>query len=410
MDVKFIAQGLGTEHNSPLGDKLVDALGKEEYCSFFAFVAFVSTSGIRNIENELVRFKDRGGEIRLYIGVDLHGTSQEALEKLLELNIQTFIVFSPNGIVYHPKVYSLKGAENNFLSVGSSNLTTSGLYQNIEASVCFSWNGDDEQGTELHSDICDHFNTLLSQQAICCQLLSQEIIDLLVSSKIVLPEATSRAITNKVKKDNSAIPISNNKELLEAFKKLKINRPPKGYNKTISEEVIEVIPNGESILSFQTFELQSSNMWIEAGKMTGASRNILDLSKKGKRDNVDKFGSVEFFGVDKNASDTSVDINLIYNGKRYLGNRLFFAHDNSNWRIQLKGIADDGSKLTDISRPQFGNRGGFQDRIILFGKTLISNTYQLNIVDVDELDKFREISTDWAYGGHGRGRSYGIIE
>ncbi|MGL5561896.1 MAG: phospholipase D-like domain-containing protein, partial [Tannerellaceae bacterium] len=396
MEVKFIAQGISEEHTSPLGYSLAEALKEEAYHSFSAFVAFVSVGGIKNIEDQLIKFKSRGGDIRLYIGVDLHGTSKEALEKLLELEIPTYIVFSPNGIIYHPKVYSFQGEEQNFLSVGSSNLTTSGLYQNVEASVCFNWNKDDEQGIELYSDVCEHFNLLLSQQTMSCQQLNREIIDLLVNNKIVLSEATSRAITNQVKKENETTPVTNNEKLLEVFGKLKISRPPKGHKKTVKKETIDIVPNEESTISFQISELQGSNMWIECGQMTGASRNILDLSKKGKRDNIDKFGSVEFFGVDKDAIDQSVDIDILYNGKTYTGNYLFFAADNSNWRIQLKGIADDGSKLTDISRPQFGNRGGFQGRIILFGKTTTENTYLLSVVGSEELDKLREISSDWA--------------
>ena len=79
-------------------------------------------------------------------------------------------------------------------------------------------------------------------------------------------------------------------------------------------------------------------MWIETGQMTGASRNILDLSKKGKRDNINKFGSVEFFGLEKDAVDKSLDIDIIYNDRIYRENHIFYAHRNSNWRIQLKGV------------------------------------------------------------------------
>lgn len=409
MDVKFIAQGLDIAQTSPLGEKLAEALSKNVYKSFSAFVAFVSVGGIKNIEEQLLQFKSRGGDIRLYIGVDLHGTSKEALDRLLELDVTTYIVFSPNGIVYHPKVYSLEGDVQNFLSVGSSNLTTSGLYQNVEASVCFTWDDDDEQGAELYSDVCEHFNSLLSMQTTSCQLLTQEIIDLLVSNNIVLSESTSRAIANKVKKESEATPVTNNEKLLEVFGKLKLNRPPKGHKKTIEEEVLNVASNNESTISFKTSDFHGGVMWIMCGKMTGGSQNILDLSKKGKREGVAKFGSIEFFGIDKNDTDQSLDIDIIHNGKTYIGNHIFFAPDNSNWRIQLKGVTEDGSKLTEISKARLGYEG-FRGKILLFGKTDKSNSYNLSVVKEDELDKLRDLSTDWAFGGHGRGRSYGIIE
>lgn len=411
MNVKFIAQGLDSEFNNPVGDRIIDALTQDKYDTFSAFVAFVSTGGIKNIEEQLISFKNRGGKICLYVGVDLNGTSKEALSKLIELEIPTYIVFSPNKIIYHPKVYTFKGNDDNIVIVGSSNLTAAGLFQNIEASVCFTYINDDEQGQEFVSDICDHFNTLISREATYCQELNVDILDLLVKNKIVISEAANRSIYNKIASENSSVPLSYKADLLNTFKRIKINRPPKGYMRLIKKEVI--IPNEtnfeDSHVTYNTSEIIANSMWIQTGQMTGASRNILDLSKKGKRNNTEKFGSVEFFGVEKDNIDESLDIEVVYNGKIYRKNRLFYTTGNSNWRIQLKGIADDGCKLTNISRPQFGHQGGFQNRVLIFEKTEIINRYILHIADQEEIEKLKDLSSDWAHGGHGAGRVYGII-
>ncbi|MBK7336708.1 MAG: NgoFVII family restriction endonuclease [Saprospirales bacterium] len=100
------------------------------------FVAFVSTGGLKNIIEELIAFKENGGEIKLYLGVNLNVTSKEALEQLLENGIESYVVYSPNNIIYHPKIYAFEGDETKRAIIGSSNLTESGLFQNIEASVC----------------------------------------------------------------------------------------------------------------------------------------------------------------------------------------------------------------------------------------------------------------------------------
>jgi len=76
--------------------------------------------------------------------------------------------------------------------------------------------------------------------------------------------------------------------------------------------------------------------------------------------------------------------------------------------MQLKGESDDGSKLTDISRPIAGALGGFQDKILIFSKTETANQYKLHIVDKSNIDVLQENSSDWAYGGNGNGRAYGI--
>src|SRR5690606_34277903 len=122
------------------------------------FVAFVSIGGLNNILNQLNTFKERGGSTRLYVGVDLNGTSKEALEKLIELQIETYIVFSPNNIIYHPKIYTFEGNTFSRALVGSSNLTERGLFQSIESSVYIHFhNENDEMGIDFLASIYEHY-------------------------------------------------------------------------------------------------------------------------------------------------------------------------------------------------------------------------------------------------------------
>lgn len=123
MELKFIGQGLDPTSDATAGNLIIDSLTDEQFNSFNAFVAFVSIGGINNIIDQLTAFKERGGAIRLYVGVDLNGTSKEALEKLIELELETYIVFSPNNIIYHPKIYTFVGDTFSRAVVGSSNLT-----------------------------------------------------------------------------------------------------------------------------------------------------------------------------------------------------------------------------------------------------------------------------------------------
>ena len=71
------------EGNSrPAGDAINEALGQSDYKSFAAFVAFASVDGINQLRDSFNNFTDAGGDIRLYIGVDLHGTKRfHALRK-----------------------------------------------------------------------------------------------------------------------------------------------------------------------------------------------------------------------------------------------------------------------------------------------------------------------------------------
>ncbi|MBO7230485.1 MAG: phospholipase D family protein [Bacteroidaceae bacterium] len=408
MEVQFIAQGLNNGKSQAAGERLKAALINDSYNKLTAFVAFISSGGINNIKDELIAFKERGCKIHLYLGVDLHGTSKEALQMLIDNAIPANIVYSPNTIVYHPKIYIFEGGQKTLILTGSSNFTTSGLFQNIESSMCIEYENGDDKGNVLLSDIYDYYDDILSGVAPYCQPLTQEILDLLVENKIVLPESQSRIIKNEIEKKATA-KIGDKAKVIEKFKKLKISRPPKGYKPTLQEEVV-VGDNDSSTVFQSTFDIEAQSMWIETGMMTGASRNILDLSKKGSRDGIRKFGSVEFFGVDANNIAEDKSFEILYNGNIYTNNRIFYAEGNSNWRMQLKGESDDGSKLTDISRPVAGALGGFQDKILIFSKTETANQYKLHIVDKSNRDVLQENSSDWAYGGNGNGRAYGITK
>lgn len=402
MEVQFIAQGLNNGKSQAAGERLKAALINDSYNKLTAFVAFISSGGINNIKEELIAFKERGCEIHLYLGVDLHGTSKEALQMLIDNAIPANIVYSPNTIVYHPKIYIFEGGQKTLILTGSSNFTTSGLFQNIESSMCIEYENGDDKGNVLLSDIYDYYDDILSGVAPYCQPLTQEILDLLVENKIVLPESQSRIIKNEIEKKSTA-KIGDKAKVIEKFKKLKISRPPKGYKPTLQEEVV-VGDNDSSTVFQSTFDIEAQSMWIETGKMTGGSGNILDLSKKGKLNGVRKFGSVEFFGINANELTEDASIDILYHGKIYANNRILYTEGNGNWRIQLKGMSEDGAKLTDVSRAI----GGFRHKIFIFSKTDIASKYELHIVDESYKDALIENSSDWAYGGNGKGRAYGI--
>ena len=409
MELKFIGQGLDPESDVTAGNFIINSLESENYNSFNAFVAFVSTGGIKNIIDQMLAFKENGGEIKLYLGVNLNATSKEALEKLLEHDIESYVVFSPNNIIYHPKIYTFEGEERTRAIIGSANMTEKGLFQNIEASVCVDFESDDENGGEFLADIYDHFNTIINQEHPSCQLLTQEVLEILIESKVVLPEALTREKNNKINKEFGQKETKINTRLLELFGKLKAKRPPKGYKKTVvKKELLAEEETAEVNVVDEITELTTGSMWIETGLMTGGSRNILDLSKKGKLDGVKKFGSVSYFGLDPENTNISKDIDVLFGGKTYKSNHIFYTEGNSNWRIRLNGKTDAGEKITIYSKPSLGENGGFQNKILLF--TRINDTdFRLEILEQDEMPRLIENSSDWAKGGGGNGRAYGII-
>ena len=412
MELKFIGQGLDPESDITTGNFIIDSLESENYNSFNAFVAFVSIGGLKNIIDQMLAFREAGGEIKLYLGVNLNATSKEALEKLLEHEIESYVVYSPNYIIYHPKIYAFEGVETTRAIIGSSNLTESGLFQNIEASVCVDFESDDENGSDFLADIYDHFNAIINQEHPSCQLLTPEVLEILIESNVVLPEAASRAKSNKIKKEFGQIETTVNTRLLELFGKVKAKRPPKGYRKTVikKELVAEEETNLVKVVD-ETTELSGGSMWIETGQMTGGSRNILDLSKSGKLNGTNKFGSVEYFGINPSEYESTKNIDILFGGKAYSSNTIFYPvgeRRNGTWRIRLNGETAEGEKLTTFSIPSLGQNGGFQQKILLFTKIDETN-FRLEILEQEDMPRLIENSADWAKGGSGNGRAYGII-
>lgn len=408
MDLKFIGQGVDPDNNITTGDVLLESFDEVDFASFRAFVAFASVSGINNLLDKINAFRAAGGDVKLFVGIDLHGTSKEALQLLLDQGIRTVIVYSPNNVIYHPKVYAFEGEPKSRVLVGSSNLTGRGLFQSIEATVCITVDNDeDEQGVAFITDIYTHYNEIINGQHRSSEVLTPELLDLLIANKLVLPEKENRVRQNKINKEYSRIPSNSKNELLEKFGKLKLRRPPKGYKKVIQKSEVEVNEEDVSV-NAEEIEIHADSMWIETRRMTGGSMNQLDMSKKGKLNGIQINGSVSFFGVDPDDPNDSVEIDLVLGGKNYKVNPVEYKPGNSNWRLLLKGVTDDGEKLTTISRAKLGDDGGFVNKILLFTR-LVDNNYKLEILDQIDIEILKENSVTWGFmGNETTGRAYGF--
>ncbi len=138
---------------SPIAEQLRRRLSDSRYHRLRLSVAFARWSGLHLIDAELQSFLSRRGHsLEAFVGVDLGGTTLEALTYLAELpRSKVFVVRSGmSHVMFHPKVYALSGPEAWCAIVGSSNLSTGGLIANIESSLLV-------EGTNESSDIGDAF-------------------------------------------------------------------------------------------------------------------------------------------------------------------------------------------------------------------------------------------------------------
>lgn len=66
-----------------LGNRLIELLDVPDYHTLNMAVAFAKNSGVLRIKDALEKFRKRGGKVNAYVGIDLGGTSYEALTALL---------------------------------------------------------------------------------------------------------------------------------------------------------------------------------------------------------------------------------------------------------------------------------------------------------------------------------------
>lgn len=179
MQIEFIGHGLNTDNKLNVGDQLATSFISSHYDSFIGFVAFAAISGVNKLLPSLLTAQKKYKKLVFFIGVDNKGTSKEALELLLEKNIETYIYHkNAEQITYHPKLFLFEGIRHSRVIIGSSNLTYSGFLNNIEASIQLDFKTTtDKQGNKLLKEVKSYFSNLIDLTDNSVFKLDKELIE-----------------------------------------------------------------------------------------------------------------------------------------------------------------------------------------------------------------------------------------
>ena len=400
-----------------LGNLLTEEL-KKNYSSLTIFSAFAKNSGVLRLKDAMENFRAKGHSIRAYIGIDLDGTSYEALLNLYSLCNDLYVIHSENFFTtYHSKIYLLENDNTAWCAVGSNNFTGGGLWTNFESCIIQTFSLPGSRG-ELQNiyEISEKY----SDSAYPCssRISSREDIDELLEANYISKEVSQKMTS-----------VSRRKEQEERLKKT----PLFGSEKVSIPRLITVEkqskPRSKKASSKPSAELfldktqtapafTNEQFWFEMRESTGDSRNILDLSKLGQiesgsvkgtpyeyPDPARMFGGIRFFDIDPEDTGITKNITINYLGKDYYPSTIKFAPNNGSWRIQLKGDSDDHTEK--LSR--YGHRGDFVRKILVFEK-INSEYYVLSLLDEKELDNIKALSRVWARNGSGSSsKAYGML-
>lgn len=126
----FILQGITPKTHAQAVRELFDV---PDIKKVILSVAFVSESGVKQIESQL---KAQAALVTVYAGIRNDITSYQGLALLRNIGVKLFTVDTGSrNVIFHPKLYLVRGKTTARFVVGSANLTLGGLNNNIEASL-----------------------------------------------------------------------------------------------------------------------------------------------------------------------------------------------------------------------------------------------------------------------------------
>ena len=405
-----------------LGEYLRENLKSRKFNKLNIAVAFAKNSGVLRLKKDLEAFREAGGEIRIFVGVDMNVTSYEALMNLLSLADSLYVVHDENGQTFHSKIFSFSGPEEGLLIVGSHNLTSGGLWTSYESSVHIELDFNNPNHNQLQKSADTYFDRLTSFKNTVKPITTTAVIDELLENSYVEEEVKTRIQTHA-----QGTASAGRRKLFGASKRSKLPSlnpfptvlpAPKAPRSNIPQSQIPPAP-----ITLETSA--DATLWLETRKMTGGSRNILDLSKTSLLRSGDvkntpyehpdpdyMRGAVEFFGIAPEDTNSTKKITINFDGVDYFENTILFPagkRANGTWRVQIHGVSESGDKITSAFSRKARSGYLLPEKSVCFSR-IEADYYYLSVFDDNELPRFVSSSQITAYNGRSsRARLLGIF-
>lgn len=184
MIAEFIGQGLNDDTEESVGNHVCSALNSLLFNEVTFFTAFLRSKALKELKPFIRKAQNNGAKFTIYAGIDENITSKEALEMLLELDIDSY-VYSSKQFIYHPKVYLFEGELRKRVIVGSSNMTKTGMFYNVESSLLLDFTSEDKSGNKVLNQLKDYFEPLLEFTSDNLEKLTQDYISYLVENELI---------------------------------------------------------------------------------------------------------------------------------------------------------------------------------------------------------------------------------
>lgn len=241
MRVSFLGQGFTNSSPNSVGSKLTNLFSRN-FNTFFGMSAFASAAGVRGLLEYINDAKTRYDEINLIVGIDQNGTSKEALEEIINLGINAYIFYQKEAPIFHPKLYLFEGDNETVLILGSSNLTSKGLFNNVESSLMIEFDNGDIEGERVINELKVYYHSLFDFSDPNLFEITSANISNFINDGIVSPESTRIQYQGKKKPSGtsaSTIPTRNVSSIPSEFR-----IPRRSRSATSPEKIINTTSSG----------------------------------------------------------------------------------------------------------------------------------------------------------------------
>lgn len=258
MKTTFLGQGFESSSVDAIGNYLIKYLNSQDFHSFTGISAFASEAGIYGLSGHFQTAKAFFKKLNLIVGIDQEGTSKEALEEILNLNIDSYIFYQNEAPIFHPKIYLFEGDKEIKLIVGSSNLTGRGLFRNVESSLLVEFDIKDIDGATFISSLKNYYNTLFNFTDPNLFKITQAVIDDF-KAKGIVPEEIERKKIYSNKKTIATSSTPPNPNTISIPRRLTATIPGSFPSKVSPKVLVVPIPQTKPALSSVGTQYPSSS-------------------------------------------------------------------------------------------------------------------------------------------------------
>ena len=169
-------------------------------------VAFMNAGGVSLVSEAL---KSVTKQSKILVGIRNGITSRQGLEAVLELGCPIYAVDTGRRqLIFHPKIYMSCNLNEARLVIGSANLTSGGLCENIEASVILDLELDNPYDRGLIEGLEEQIDGMIAEYPENVLLISSlsDIERLLDTGQIIDETRDSRSVTLDSRHEQDTVP------------------------------------------------------------------------------------------------------------------------------------------------------------------------------------------------------------